>query len=283
MKLLILSTSYHHKNKTGLESILNNTGIKYTYGNISEIEEYDIIYSPVNPVVTSNYPDKKFIFGPHFSVFPDSKLSIINNMHNNCVYIQPSVWVRELWKNMNAASYVPIKAFPFPVDMTRFSPNDNKCRDKVFIYVKRRNPEELIYIKNFLKAKQIDYKIFDYVKRYNEGEYLDYLQQSKYGIILDAHESQGFAIEEALSCDVPLFVWNVRFMSQEHGSIYQNIPCTTIPYWDDRCGEFFYDKNEFETTFETFVNKLDTYHPRQYILENLSVDKCSERFIDLIK
>ena len=51
------------------------------------------------------------------------------------------------------------------------------------------------------------------------------MQKAKYGIILDAHESQGFAIEEALSCNVPLLVWNTKFMSQEYGSRYENIPC----------------------------------------------------------
>ena len=66
------------------------------------------------------------------------------------------------------------------------------------------------------------------------------IANSKYGIILDAHESQGFAIEEALSCNVPLLVWNVSSMSQEEGGNYQHIPATSIPYWDKRCGENFY-------------------------------------------
>ena len=104
------------------------------------------------------------------------------------------------------------------------------------------------------------------------------MQQCKYGIILDAHESQGFAIEEALSCNVPLLVWNAKSMSQEVGGNYNNIPCTTIPYWDERCGEYFYEESELEPTFHIFTNKLDTYKPREYIHENLSVDVCFENF-----
>ena len=125
-------------------------------------------------------------------------------------------------------------------------------------------------------------EIFDYVKRYNETDYIKYLKESKYGIILAAHESQGFAIEEALSCNVPLLVWNTKYMSQEYGSRYPDIPCNTVPYWSEKCGEIFYEKSDFETSFEIFVNKLEQYEPRKYILDILSVEKCANNFVKLI-
>ena len=78
---------------------------------------------------------------------------------------------------------------------------------------------------------------------------------------LDAHESQGFALQEALSCNVPLFVWNITSMRQEYGSSYNDIPATTIPYWDERCGEYFYNINELEDKFNLFLSKLETYKP----------------------
>ena len=105
-------------------------------------------------------------------------------------------------------------------------------------------------------------------------------------IVLGRHESQGFAIEEALSCNVPLLVWSVTLRKKEYPyrNEYQNIKSnvTTIPYWDERCGEFFLEKEELEETFNKFINKLNTYKPRDYILENLSVKKCSENFEELI-
>jgi glycosyltransferase involved in cell wall biosynthesis len=128
----------------------------------------------------------------------------------------------------------------------------------------------------YLKSKNINYHLFDYVKKYNEKDYIAILQKAKYGIILDAHESQGFAIEEALSCNVPLLVWNVRYMSQEHGSKYDNISCSSIEYWDERCGESFYNIDELNSSFNNFLSKLDSYQPRQYIIDNLSIDPCFE-------
>ena len=71
-------------------------------------------------------------------------------------------------------------------------------------------------------------------------------------------------------------------MSQEYGSNYQNHEATTIPYWNEQCGEYFYEQNEFEDKFNLFMNKLNTYEPRKYVLKNLSMDMCEKVLINLI-
>ena len=283
MEVLIVTGFLHIKNRKGLELLCNELKIKYKFGSLNDISDFNIIYSPTEPIDSNLYPDKKFIFGPHFSVFPDNRLKKINNKNNNSIYIEPSDWVRELWINLGAERYLPIKTFSFPVEVDKFKPIENSIKNEKFIYFKRRDPQELSFIENFLKKQKITYKIFDYNKRYHEKEYLKCLQNARYGIILDAHESQGFAIEEALSCNVPLLVWKVNNMSQEYGSNYSNINATTIPYWDERCGEFFKEKEKFEEVYYKFINKLDTYKPREFILENLSPKKCGERFKELIE
>ena len=281
MKVLIIGT-FHHKNMIGLKLLLDTINYEYKFGSINEINNFDIIYSPTSPIDSSQYSSKKFIFGPHFSVFPDNRLLSINNINKNSIYIQPSKWAADTWRNFNVEKIIPIREFPFPVEVEKFCPNQHSQKNEAFIYFKRRKPEELEYVKQFLNKKNITYKIFDYVKKYNEEDYLKCLQNAKYGIIIDAHESQGFAIEEALSCNVPLLVWNVSFMSQEHDSNYPNIPCTNIAYWDERCGEYFYKVEEFEPSYNEFITKLESYKPREYIVENLSPQKCGERFIELV-
>ena len=281
MKILVLD-DLHYKNKIGLVLMLTYLKYEYKFGNTGDIKDHEIIYSPCNPIDTSLYPKKKFIFGPHFSVFPNNKLVNINNINGNAVYIQPSDWVCNAWKILDGHSYIPIKTLPFPVEIERFKPLNNVNKTEVFIYFKRRKPSELNFIKDFLNNKKISYKIFDYVNKYKEEDYIQCLQNARFGIIVDAHESQGFAIEEALSCNVPLIVWNVTFMSQEEGANYPNIPCSNIAYWDERCGEFFYREEEFEDTYNKFMSKIDTYKPREYILEHLSPEKCSERLVELI-
>ena len=282
MNCLIIG-GLHHKNKIGLELILKYLNYNYKFGNINDINNFDIIYMPGYPINTANYPKKKFIFGPHFSVFPTRKLLNINNIHNNSIYIQPSEWAADVWINKKANVYVPVVPFPFPVATERFKPLNSGGGDKVFIYFKSRKQEELDILTTFLDKKNIIYELFDYIKRYDEKDYIKCLQESAYGIWLGRHESQGFALEEALSYDVPLLVWDVTSMNQEEGYNYDNIPATCIPYWDERCGEIFYKREEFESKFDEFISKLGTYKPREYILENLSIKECAENLKRLIQ
>jgi hypothetical protein len=293
VKILVINSGIHEKNKQGIAMVLNylkqQQQIEYKIGTIADIPNYDVVYDPSQAINTSIYPKQKFIFGPHFSVFPRNQQlqSLQSKIQNNSIYIQPSEWAARVWQDMSAEQFLPIKIYPFPVAVQRFAPtNTIDKRTNVLIYFKRRKPAELNQLKELLKKYNIiNYRIFDYTQHYNEADYLSYLQTCNYGIILDAHESQGFAIEEALSCDVPLLVWNAQTMNQESNSTYKEIPCTTIPYWDERCGEYFHHAVELETAFTTFQSKLtkQEYHPREYILENLSTEKCAERFMELIK
>ncbi len=281
LRVLIIG-DFHHKNQHGCRLMFRNNPLNCKFGTINDIDDYENIYSPSEIIDTSNYPNKKFVFGPHFSTFPDNRLLQLNSRyHNKSIYVQPSEWVVNLWKSMGTESVLPLRTFAFPVDVDRFCPLESNVRTKVFIYFKRRNPLELDALCHYLTQKGVEYVVFDYVKRYNESNYLSYMQQAKFGVILDANESQGFAIEEALSCNVPLLVWNTRYMSQEYGSRYADIPCSSIPYWDERCGEYFYDLDELDRTYETFINKLDTYRPRDYILDNLTPERCMARFAEL--
>lgn len=283
MKVLFININMHAKNLNALMKYnINLHVINHALLDGLDLSVFDVVYSPSFPINTSRFPNVKFIFGPHFSIFPE-KNQIDAIRHKNAIYIQPSNWVVDLWKKNSLCDGMRIESLPFGVDTNKFNeivPIQNK--NNVFLYFKRRNPNELNRLLSFLQNQNIQVKIFHYDSKYSEEEYLNYLQNSKYGIWIDAHESQGFALEEALSCNVPLLVWNITSMNQEYGSKYSEILATTIPYWDDRCGEYFYNFDELENTFNKFLSKIETYKPREYILENLSIEVCEKKFIELI-
>ena len=281
MKNILLISNYHHKNLYFLKIF-----VKKYYKKVNNIEEADIILSPATSFPIHKYPKKKFIFGPHFGKGRINIVRKLNNIYNNAIYIQPSQPSVDLWVNELKFNTLPVKAIPFGVNTHKFSPNKDTKRTKVFLYYKDRNPAELHYLQQFLKARNIQYKIFHYHQRYAEENYLSYLKECKYGIWLGRHESQGFALEEALSCDVPLLVWNVKLRKEEWSSRERlkhiKSEVTTIPYWDERCGEFFYKNEDLEKIFEKFINRLDTYKPREYIVENVSMEACDKLWNKLI-
>lgn len=284
MKVLFIENWMHSKNLHALRKY-NIFIISINHTNLDSINlhHFDLIYSPACTIDVSKYPNSKFLFGPHFSVFPNKQQLDLITGNKNVIYIQPSEWAKNAWTRNPICKNIRFEILPFGVDTDKF--NEIKPiseRDKVFIYFKRRQPAELNFILNFLNSKGITAKIFDYVNRYDESEYIDYLHESKFGFWLDAHESQGFALEEALSCNVPLLVWDVVSMNQEYGSYLGDVPATTIPYWDHRCGESFINLNNFAIIFDKFINNLNSYKPREYILENLSIEICNKKFIEIV-
>jgi hypothetical protein len=284
MKVLIIIANLHHKNLNFIQKCRN---IKFTIiNNVHDINNYnlndfDAVISPCSPIDVSKYPKTKFIFGPQFSVFPDDRLNIINGP--NSVYNLLSDWVVDIWKQYKICYNLKLVCLPFGVDTDKFINNKNiSQRSEVFIYFKHRNPQDLHIIENFLKNKNVSYNIFSYDLRYKEESYLQCLQNAKYGIWVDAHESQGFALQEALSCDVPLLVWCIQTMNQEFNSKYPSYKATTTSYWDNSCGEKFYNETQLEETYNKFIDNIENYSPREFITKNLSVEICENRFIDTI-
>ena len=275
----ILLVGYlHHKNEA---AILKYDKIKITrVGHIEECGDlsiYDAVYCPSNAVDVRLYPGVRFFFGPHLSVFPDERTI---RMILGSTYIQPSEWVVNLWKMAPFCRDMKIMAVPFGVDTDSFTPTEEGViKNNVFIYLKRRRPDELAFVENVLRSYGFSYRVFTYGS-YNESDYLAYLRTCQFGVWLDAHESQGFALEEALSVNVPLFVWNVRLLSQEYGGQYPDLFATTIPYWDSTCGEVVYTHDEFGARFRDFLPKLATYRPREFVIKELSIDICQKRFIE---
>jgi hypothetical protein len=274
----------HDKNNNAL---MNYKNIEFTIINsISKVDNYDLsqydcVLSPQLPIDVSKYPNTKFIFGPHFSIFPDDKLKNIKG--KNSVFNLLSNWVVDCWSKSQWCSNLKLIKCPFGVDTNKFKHvKDTNDRKEVFIYFKNRSPHELEIVKKFLNSKNINYRIFSYHNRYHENDYLNYLQNSKYGIWVGGHESQGFGLQEALSCDVPLLVWNVKSMNQEYLSTYEDIPATSVTYWDERCGEVFYDSSDFENVYDKFIKNIENYKPREFILENLSMEVCEKKLIETI-
>jgi len=248
-----------------------------------DLSKYDCVYSPSHPIDVSKYPNTKFVFGPHFSVFPQEKvLPILDS--ETVVYIQPSQWCIDSWNEFPICKTLKMASIPFGVDTDLFHDVlPSKLRTKVFIYFKTRRPEELMLIENLLRSQDIDYTIFNYDTRYDEQDYIRFLQRAKYGIWLGRHESQGFALEEALSCNIPLFVWDVNTMNQEYGQNYPECPATTIPYFDKRCGKAIKNPDNILNDFQSFLKDIENFSPRQYVLDNLSYDACSKKWITLIQ
>ena len=137
------------------------------------------------------------------------------------------------------------------------------------VYFKKRDAEELVQIKNFLNAKSLRYKILKY-GHYNQKEISQYAKNCKFGIIIDKTESQGFAIQELMSLNLPLIIWDYE-INDFNG---QKVKGTSVPWWDDElCGIKLKSLSDIENNFDKFINNVDKYSPINFVSEHLTYEQ----------
>jgi hypothetical protein len=123
--------------------------------------------------------------------------------------------------------------------------------------------------------------------QYQPGEYRAALARARAMICLSPHESQGIAYQEALASGVPILAWDPGFSQDPERFKWGQpvIPACSVPYFDERCGRRFADFAEFAQNLPPFIDALraGAFAPRDYILENLTVEKCSRHFVELLK
>jgi glycosyltransferase involved in cell wall biosynthesis len=106
-------------------------------------------------------------------------------------------------------------------------------------------------------------------------------------VVVDAHESQGYALQEAMSCGVPLLVWDVQSMYQEFNGnrqVYQDngyqLLATSVPYWDERCGIRVENKEDLTAALDRMQESWGSFRPREFVVETLSDIVCMRRWLD---
>lgn len=121
---------------------------------------------------------------------------------------------------------------------------------------------------------------------YEPGALRAALDRCRAMIFLSAHESQGIAAQEAMACGVPLLAWDPGFLEDPDRFKWGQpvIPTTSVPYFDARCGLTFRDTAEFARQLPLFRDLLAAgrFAPRDYILENLTLEKCARRFVEIV-
>lgn len=214
------------------------------------------------------------IIGPNICTLPIDNSYVMGQNYKKIIV--PSEWVKKLY--MRWLPEDKLLTWAVGIDTEKFydMSNDEKNND-CLIYFKRRNNSELNDVISILEANNQKYEIINYGS-YSEEHFLNLLSRSKYGIVIDKCESQGIAIQEIMSTNLPLLVWDTTIWD-DRGEEFK-IEATSVPYWDDSCGVKVTTFEELKNNFSMFINNLKKYKPRNYILENLTLDKSAKKIFE---
>jgi len=268
MKIYI-EGSAHHKNEAGI-GLLQSQGFEFDRSYDKNIK-YDQIHI-FNQIRNIEGQNCTHVYGPHFYHLDMPHYDFSENEYMNCL----SKWNEDLTHILR--SDIRCIALPFPVDVDRFIPKQKT--GKPVLYYKNRDPELFKEVLFYFKQ---DFTVFKYGS-YNENDYLEAMGQAPYCIWVGCHESQGFAFQEAMSCNTPIYVVDVKSLRDEWGpTMWRNflpgreLPATTASSFSDDCG-LITDTESWKEDFDKFMSNIKNYSPRQFVLDNLSPQACAEKW-----
>ncbi len=159
----------------------------------------------------------------------------------------------------------------------QFWTQDNRAENRKSILLYSKNaPEELI-----LQAKSLVENLGFKALRVNYGKYSAAsfkaaLSQSKASIFFSQSESQGIALAESWSMDVPTFVWNPK-KPHPHFADMTDDPA---PFLSKATGEYWENVEQLKSLVTSLTS--NKFSPRQWVLQNMTDSVCAKLFLNLV-
>ena len=202
------------------------------------------------------------------------KKNIPEDIADKYKFVYASNWIKNLWDKYKWHKNSIVR--PVWIDTYSYLPSTEK-KDQVLVYFKTRYKEELEYCESLLKEKNIKYNIINYDIWYKESDFINYLKRSKYVIRIWRQETQWIALEEILSMNIPILLWDVHKVDDwspnteyeknwyEWGEWKEF--ATSAEYFDERCWIRFYNKSDLKKNIDK-MEELRNYEfsPRNYII-----------------
>jgi len=222
------------------------------------------------------------IFGPGDYGYPNEAEPLKHAQHMRKL-IQPSEWAAALYRSRLGEKMM---VWPVGIDTDACPDLSHHTKDLDFvIYDKIRwnrdteVPRVLERIVKHIEVAGQSYKVLRY-GAHHYRDYMECLKRARAMLFVCEHETQGLACQEALSSNVPVLAWDEGVLVDplQRRFLPDGMRVSSVPYFDARCGETFELEN-FEETYDVFVSRLASYQPRQFVLEELSMDASASAYL----
>jgi len=225
---------------------------------------------------------KKLIAGPNLMVRSNEYNKILVSPEID-LCIVPSEWVKQAYIEDEPSLTNRIKSWYAGVDTNFWSKSKdqkkNTDKQKVLVYWKTENHNFCQSIENLLKKNNWNPICIRY-GCYGKNEYKILLSNVKFAIFISRSESQGLALAECWSMNIPTFVWDPNEPLIINGKMHAQV--SAAPYLNKDVGMSWKTLAEFELILNNIKNILPQFNPRTWVLENMSDQICAQLFLKKI-
>lgn len=176
-------------------------------------------------------------------------------------YLTPCEHVKKIGEIELPERHDHIRVWYAGVDEMYWHPkNAKKNKRKALVYWKTETKNFCDQVCNVLRQNNWEPLVVRYGK-YNKEEYRKKLNKVQFAVFLSKVESQGIALAESWSMNVPTLVWNP-------GDVHKGILCSSAPYLNDAVGMQWVTCDDLNNVLK--VLDLKTFSSRQWVLSNMT-------------
>ena len=221
---------------------------------------------------------KKLVAGPMIVNFPHEAERIIENPLID-TFLLPSLWIKNMFSKLVLSDRGNFAVWALGVDTDFWrpaEPRSDSIRKNFIVYAKNPPPELLKHVVETLKKHRLETVIL-VPGSFTQQDYRQSLGKARGVIFLSRSETQGLAIFEAWSCDIPTLHWNPGVLKLMN-HVYEG--ASSCPYLNSQSGMEFTDESQFDTQLRIFIDRLPEFAPREFILKNYKLSSSIERLLE---
>ncbi|MFS2014817.1 glycosyltransferase [Azospirillum sp. CT11-132] len=219
---------------------------------------------------------RRLVAGPNIAVLPTEYDGILCH-HGVDTCVVPSQWVADYHLEMSPSLRGRISLWMCGVDHNHWAPSSDNAKGFVTIYQKSVADESVSQIVRILLDAKYIPVIVNYGS-YTADQFKAALEISDFAIFLSRSESQGLALTEAWSMNVPTLVWDIG--SWEY--LGHTAPSTSCPYLTDLTGIRWRGLNVLTELVNDFKDYSHKFRPRSWVLEHATDEICARSMLKIL-
>ena len=261
-------------------------------------DEDNLLYNVVlyvNNMTIPRYRNKLYIYGPNIWIGKETIGTdpSYQDKYRNTYYNILSKNNHDFLSSFGLYMNPELVSLPYSIDVDKWVPLPKKKKILIYVKIFFTTSQQQVDSFNLVAQNFVDtfpdheVKIYDYNTKYDEEDFLKDCQDARAALYVGFGESQGFAFQQMLSCDVAIVSFDHPF-AQHESSFHPYAKYGLISnrsYWDKTCGEFFFKYETSARILAIFKYRLDKnyYQPRKFILSTLTDELCWKRYEELFQ
>jgi hypothetical protein len=247
-----------------------------------------VVYAPANEALRQAADLKRdgaidfLVAGPVNALFADECNGILQSPEIDLVII-PSEWTRNFYRDLPSLA-AKSRVCTCGVDVGYWTPSGRTREQTALVYWKSGEEgfcEEVETIvrqcglePRRVRSRHGEHRIF------TQADYRDMLDRSVVAVFLSTFETQGIALAEAWSMNVPTVVWDPQGDAEWLGRRFTS--ASSAPYLTAATGLAFGDIGGLKPALDRALQSLGGFQPRNWVLAHMTDAVCSKRLYELI-